>query len=76
MPRYLPSLPADPCDPAGRPIRALLTGGKPRLYSLGADMSDQAGCEAADEPSGKGGDVVFYLDSADRATGCDATPRG
>jgi hypothetical protein len=66
VPGYLPAVPIDPLDPAGRPIRALLSADKPRLYSVGKNRKDNDGEFAADDYRGERLDLVFFLRPGDR----------
>ena len=43
VPDYLPAVPLDPLDPAGRPLRYATLGGVPFLYSVGEDGTDDGG---------------------------------
>ena len=63
VPEYLRAVPTDPTDPAGKPIRALLTAPKPRLYSLGDNMADDWGTLP---DTFWPGDIVFFLRKGDR----------
>lgn len=40
-PKYLPSIPLDPCD--GKPMRYKLVDGRPLIYSIGTDLKDDGG---------------------------------
>ena len=61
---YLHAVPTDPMDPAGKPIRALLTAPKPRLYSLGDNMTDDGGVFSPEQWDTT--DIVFFLRTGDR----------
>jgi hypothetical protein len=64
VPVYLPSVPADPFDQRGGPLRYLPTEPDPRLYSVGADGIDDGGSdESARSQSGRWdrSDAVIHL---------------
>lgn len=61
VPEYLPSLPADPSDPAGGPVRAILTGDRPRLYCLGPNLRDDGGDGGPDDRDTEAPDWLFCL---------------
>jgi hypothetical protein len=46
VPRYLPSVPADPMAAGGQPLRYLPRPGSPIVYSVGVDGIDDGGSEA------------------------------
>ncbi|MCC7475344.1 MAG: hypothetical protein IT425_08110 [Pirellulales bacterium] len=46
VPEYLSTIPLDPFDPAGGPLRYKLNGDHPVLYSVGRDQDDDGGDHA------------------------------
>lgn len=68
VPEYLPSVPQDPFDPAGGPIRALLTDAKPRLYSLSGNKLDDGGVTTP-TVLGRPSDIVLFLRPGDKPEG-------
>ena len=68
VPDYLPAVPQDPMDPNGGPIRAVLEGPQPRVYSLGENMVDDGGRRDNNWPQPRG-DVVYFLSPAAEGAG-------
>lgn len=64
--KYLPTVPVDPMDPSGSPIRALLSPDKMRLYSVGRNQRDDKGRFSRDDLLGEKVDLVFFLRRGDR----------
>lgn len=61
MPKYLPSIPADPFD--GKPMRYRLKEGQATIYSVGENKVDDGGQVGPKDggPSGRAGDVGLVL---------------
>jgi hypothetical protein len=60
VPRYLPSVPTDPFDPAGRSIRYRPDASPPTLYSVGVDGIDDGGLSPPNTTPRKNGDWVVH----------------
>lgn len=52
VPDYIPSLPIDPSDPTGQPLRYRTNGDKYVLYSVGEDGDDDGGRQASTTDDG------------------------
>jgi hypothetical protein len=71
-PKYLPAVPADPFDPAGKEIRYLPNAKHPMLYVVGQERKDHQGRFAANSVKSVNMDVLdmpFFL-NADREQAC------
>ena len=61
VPGYLPSLPSDPFDRSGRPIRLKLNS-PARIYSIGPDGKDNGGDDTPPASGGDPADIVLRLE--------------